>query len=236
VGGAFGFLDSSSEMNASAGSLDTRGYTLSAFATYYVTNQFNVDAIVSYGWNEYDTRRRIVFTGVDTTNKGDTNGTQFGLSVNGGYNFNFGPFTVGPHLRIDYTRIEIDSYTERGDDVASLLRIRSQTVTSLTTALGAQASYAISTPWGVVSPNVRVEWEHQFENSSRQILASFVADPLQTPFGVPTEEPDRDYFNLGAGLAMTFKNGVSTFIFYETVVGQAHVTTHQFTAGLRLEF
>ncbi|HEY3066883.1 MAG TPA: autotransporter domain-containing protein [Methylomirabilota bacterium] len=236
VGAALGYLDSASELDAGAGSLDTRGFTLSAFGTYYVTDRFYLDGIVSFGWNEYDTRRRIVFTGVDTTTKGDTSGTQFGFSVNGGYNFNFGAFTVGPHLRLDYVRIEIDSYTERGDDVASLLKIRSQSVTSLTTALGMQAAYAISTPWGIVSPNLRLEWEHQFENSRRQILASFVADPLQTPFGVPTDDPDRDYFNLGAGVAMTFKKGVSSFLFYETVLGQTHTTVHQFTAGLRLEF
>jgi outer membrane autotransporter protein len=105
----------------------------------------------------------------------------------------------------------------------------------VTTALGGQAAYAISTTWGVLSPLVRFEWEHEYKANSRTVTASVLADPA-TAVAVQTSSPDRDYFNLGTGLSATFKGGVSAFFYYEAVVGRANFTNHGFTGGVRLEF
>jgi outer membrane autotransporter protein len=117
------------------------------------------------------------------------------------------------------------------------LKVRGQDVDSLTTALGGQVSYAISTALGVLLPQLRVEWEHEFLNDSRTIRATFVEDPTdaQREIQVRTDAPDRDYCNLGAGLSMTFRGGTSAFAYYETVLGLADVTIHNFTLGVRVE-
>ena len=80
------------------------------------------------------------------------------------------------------------------------------------------------------------EWEHEYLNNSRIISGSLVVDPAQTVLGVPTNTPDRNYFNLGAGITATFQRGISAFFFYETVLGRSDFTAHSFNAGIRFEF
>jgi hypothetical protein len=53
---------------------------------------------------------------------------------------------------------------------------------------------------------------------------------------VPTNNPDRNYFNLGAGLSATFTRGVSAFVYWETVLGRQNFTANSFTGGIRFEF
>jgi hypothetical protein len=48
----------------------------------------------------------------------------------------------------------------------------------------------------VLSPNLKLEWEHQFKDNSRQLTGSLVVDPQQQTFAVATDDPDRNYFNL----------------------------------------
>lgn len=235
LGAAFGYLNTKTDFDAGAGNMHTNGYSLSAYGSYYLTDKFYLDGIATYGWNGYDTTRNITVSDISESAKASPDGTQFALSVNGGYNFNFGAVTVGPSLRANYIRVHIDSFTERGADLFNL-SVNSQTVESVTTALGGQVSYAISTPWGVVLPLARFEWEHEYKGGSRLITGSLVADPLRTQFSVPTNNPDRDYFNLGAGISATLKAGASAFVYYETVLGRDRIANHSFTGGVRFEF
>ena len=232
LGTAFGYLNTQAEINASAGHVATNGYSLSAFGTYYIANTMHVDAITTYGWNAYDIERNI--QGINETARAHPAGNQFAISVGSGYDFNFGPLTAGPILRVNYLDAHVNGYQERGA-ATSDLKVNSQNPESVTTDLGAQVSYAISVPWGVLSPMARFEWEHEYKNDSRLITSRFVTNP-GTVLVAPTNDPDRDYFNLGAGLTATFKRGTTAFFYYEAVLGRDNYTNHSFTAGVRFEF
>jgi len=152
---------------------------------------------------------------------------------------------------LDFTRADIDGYSENipgaCDPVNNVentagcglaLRFKSQDVTSLTTALGGQASYAWSTSIGVIQPQVLFGWIHEYENDSRTISAFFVEDPdpsSASEIRLGTDEPDRNYFELGLGLSGTFPNGISAFIYYETLLALRDVETHSFVVGIRGE-
>lgn len=66
--------------------------------------------------------------------------------------------------------------------------------------------------------------------------AEFLNDPTRTTFGVRTDEPDRNYFNLGFGAFSQFAQGRSAFLFGETMLGRAHTALWSITAGVRLTF
>ncbi len=233
LGTAFGYLSTASDFDASAGDFSARGFSASAFGTYYIGNQLYVDMVATYGWNDYDTTRTTVLPGVAA--KGETDGTQFALSVGGGYNFNFGGLTVGPLARVDYIKVDIDGFRETGAGIFDL-DVAGQSATSVTTALGGRMSYAISMAWGVLLPSIHAEWQHEFEGDSRLVTGSLVADPLHTIFAVQTTKHSRDYANVGAALSATFAAGTSAFISYDAVVGRDDFTSHGFTAGVRVEF
>ena len=233
MGAAFGYVNAQTELDASAGHFTTNGYSFSSYATYYPTDKIYLDGIVTYGWNNYQTKRNI--PGVDATAKGKPNGTQFAVSAGGGYNWNVGALTVGPTARVNYIWSYIDNFKESGAGIFDL-QVASQTIQSLTTDFGAQATYAFSFSWGVLQPQVNFEWEHQYTGNSYLITGNVLADPLSTTFGTPTNNPDRNYFNLGAGVTMTFKRNLSGFFAYKAVVGQNLVTNNSFSVGIRYQF
>jgi outer membrane lipase/esterase len=239
LGAAFGYVNTQSELDASAGHFTTNGYSFSGYGTYYASEKIYLDGIVTYGWNNYKTTRNIsasdTGTGVGATAKGSSGGTQFAVSAGGGYNFSFGALTAGPTARVNYIWSYIDNFKESGAGIFDL-QVSSQTIQSLTTDFGGQVTYAISFSWGVLQPLVNFEWERQYLGSSYLLTGSLLADPLGTTFGTPTNNPDRNYFNLGAGFTVTLKRNVSGFFSYKAVVGQNLVTNSAFNVGLRYQF
>jgi outer membrane autotransporter protein len=193
-----------------------------------------------------DTVRHVVYSlhdkgeDVNQAFKSDPDGTELSTSIGGGYTWNHGGLTLNPYLRTEKIEVDIDRYREHPDRLSDgfglALVIEDQDVHSVTTALGAQVSYAISTQWGIFQPHVSAEWLHEYSNDSRDITARFVSDPTRTAFGVPTERPDRDYVNLGLGMSTVFTKGKNAFISYEPVVGLDDVTSHRITGGVRFEF
>jgi len=230
LGLAVGYLRTKMGLEFSAGDSRVDGYSVTAYGNYFILPKLYLDGIATFGWNNYDIER----TDVNATAKADTDGTQFAFSMGTGYNFNAGPFTFGPTARVNYTRVHIDGYRERGADPLNVTIAR-QTIESVTSDVGGQASYAISLNWGVLTPLVRFDWEHEYKNNSRVVTSALVADPT---FGgsARTNNPDRDYFNLGAGLSATMKAGVSAFLYFEETRGRAHFTNHSFSGGVRVEF
>jgi outer membrane autotransporter protein len=150
--------------------------------------------------------------------------------------------TLGPIARLNYSRADLDGYQENIDstDAGSglALSVEGQKITSFSTVLGGQVSYAISLPWGVVLPQLRLEWEHEFENDSRTIRANFLEDPTPddtSQIQLLTDAPDRDFFNIAAGVSAVLRRGLSAFVQYQTVIGLADVKSHHVALGLRIE-
>lgn len=228
LGAAFGYLNTRTEIAASAGDIVTNGYSLSGFGNYYIGDLY-VDGIFTAGWNTYDIERNI--PGLNETAHASPDGHQFALSVGSGYSLSRGALSGGPFAKVNYLRVHIDAYRERGT-TASDLQVDRQTIESLTTDLGAQMSYAIGTPWAVLSPMAQFAWEHEFKNDRRTITGFVTSNPA-TALSITTNKPDRDYFNLGTGVTSTFKHGITAFFYYEAVVGRDDFTKHSFTGGVR---
>ncbi len=235
VGGALGYVSNETDFDASRGDMAVKGYTLALYSTYYHNQASYFDAIVSYGWNEFDASRQVSFLTFDEKASGDTEGTEISVSLGGGYDFNRNGFAFGPYGRINYVSADVDGYTENTSTGLELV-YDDQSVDSMTTLLGGQLSYAISTSRGVFTPQLRFEWAHEFKDDSRFIKARFLYDPTETSFRLSTDDPDRDYFNLGAGVSATFGAGKSGYIYYEALLGQEDVKQHSLAVGFRLEF
>ncbi len=250
LGAAFGYANTDVDLDASGGNLDSDVFSGSIYGTYYMAKRFYIDGIGSIGWNGFDLNRNVRYsiqtndgsgrTNVDQTMKAEPDGSQYSFSVGTGYESNYHAFAFGPYVRVNYTNANIDGYREIASNpsapgVGLRLEVEDQDVKSLITVLGGQASYAISTQWAVLLPQVRFEWNHEFEDNSRLITARFVEDAGAVPINTPTDDPDRDFFNLGLGVSSVFAHGISAFINYETSLALKHVTSHNITGGVRLE-
>jgi outer membrane autotransporter protein len=234
AGLAFGVANTDVDIKNSGGDSEIDSYSLSSYATYYL-NDFYVDAIASFAWNDYDNTRRIFYPSVTRNAKSDTDGRQYAFGVGVGYDVILSNWQVSPLARLQYVNADLDEFEET-NGFGLDLTIGDQRIESLLSTLGATASYAVSTPAGIFSPQLRVEWQHEFQNDSRDVKAIYTNDPNQIPWRIPTDDPDRDYFTFGVGVAGTFKNGVSAFVDYQTILGLEETTAHLVNVGVRMEF
>ena len=246
AGLAASYSRTTTDFEAGLGDADTQRYGLSLYATNY-WGALYVDLLAGFAWNVYDMTRRISYgagpgagagaagVAVDLTALGDTDGPQYTVNVGTGYEFRAAGFSVTPFLRLEFTGLHIDGYTESGASGLDLT-VKSQDVFSLQQALGGQLARPFSTPIAVLVPSVRAEWRHEFLDSKRRITAKYANDPFNIFFSIPTDGPDRDFFALAAGLSAQFPQGIAAFFNYDTVLGLRDVTSHNFTGGVRVEF
>jgi outer membrane autotransporter protein len=242
AGGAVGYSRYDSDYNDAAGNLEMDAWSLSAYGTYYQGDNLYADGLIQVGSNRYDTRRRInAVGGAEQYGLGDTDGIEYAFNISAGYEYRRDAWTLTPYGRFSYTRAEIDAYTEEASNptatgFGSVLRIEDQDLKSMVLVVGGNFSYSISTANAVLMPQLRFEWEHEFEDDARFINARFVNDPTRSEFAVETDGADKNYFNLGVGLSAVFSQGRTGYLFYETRLDQDDVTLHRINAGLRIEF
>jgi outer membrane autotransporter protein len=217
-------------------SLDSVGALF--YGSYFPSDQSFIDAVVGGAAKSYELNRqftRLVPGGpAITPSKGDTDGFEFTSSLAGGYDFTFDALTIGPRAGLYYKRTEFNSFSEKGGVLA--LRYEDEVEDSLTTRIGGQATYAISTSFGVIVPQVTAEYVHEFLNGQQAIHAQSVLDP--TPAGAVsylTNPPDRNYAEIGAGVVFVLPNGVSPYINYQAEIANQFDQIQTVTVGVRLE-
>jgi len=234
LGVALSYTHARANIDLDLGDVTSNSGGISLYGTYYVQNFF-LDSHVGFEWNEYTTTRRIVYSVFDRTATGKPSGQQYTANLGTGYDFRLGATTLTPYFRGEYVHIDIDSFTETGAAGLNLF-IDSQRTNSFQTALGARVAHSFSTPFGVIGPYLSLEWRHEFLNDSESITARYAVDPFNTFFVIPTDNPDRDYLALAAGVSAVFARGISGFFNYETALALRNVSHHAIVAGLRFEF
>lgn len=226
------------------GSSNTRGHSVALYAAYRPSAYSYIDATLLAGRNKYATVRRFDFEISDIldTTSGATRGRQQGLSLGAGWSVARERMTFGPYARVDYARIDVDAFTEEGGEdlgngISNNLRVEAQRFSSLSSKLGVHASSAVSTGWGVLVPYAFVEWVHQFrQDRTAQLVASRRDIDSPARMVINTTPVDRNYGNLGLGLAAHLGIGRSAALYYQSEVGRAGQRANQLAAELRLEF
>ncbi len=254
LGLALSYANTKSSIDNNGGDVDLDGFGGSLYGTYYL-GDFYLDFLAGVAGKQYDTVRNVSYsvaaktagtTVVDQVFAGDSNATDVNFGLGTGYNLSFGGLAVTPFAHLAYIKSTIDDYTEsqqgqNGNAGFGLaLRVDDQEVKSLTSNLGVQLAHVINTSRGVLTPYVRVDWEHEYQNDARNITAHFANvgrnyDALNV-ITIPTDNPDRDFINFSAGLSTVFPGGLQCFVDYSTVLGYEDISLHRFVVGLRMEF
>ncbi len=212
------------------------------YASFAPTEHTFADIMLEYAQQWRDRQRFTSFNDTATTVSAnglvgsDYESHRFGANALIGYDHNIGPFTVGPRFRFRYSDLNVNSYTETGSTGLEM-RFLDDRITSLQTAVGVQASAAFSSGFGVIVPQVTADWTHEFQNNQRQMSAQFAQDGRSVPttFQFLSDKPDRDFFHVGAGIAMILPNGIQPFINFEALIGNSLFNNYVGTIGIRLE-
>jgi len=125
-------------------------------------------------------------------------------------------------------------------------------VKSSTSDININLSKAFSTSWGVLIPQLRLSWVHEFENGDRVLRGRFLADTssfdfqhsgLQfipgsgsTIFDVPLENLDSDYGNILFGLNALLPNQFSLNASLNKTLGFGSIDHTYFILSARKDF
>jgi len=164
---------------------------------------------------------------------GGTGGAEYSTFVSGGYDFHCGHLTVGPIAALQYTYVNINSFSEKGS--LAPLDIHSQSAESLRTDFGLRAYY----PWQIgkilVEPSLRATWEHEYKYSDLPITAGFagIPGPSDTFYG-PSEGHDSAI--LSAGVSVQWTPMIATYLNYDGQLGRSRYDSNAVTGGVRMSF
>jgi len=239
AGGAMGFARSDVDISNNAGDMAVDGINFAGYATYYISQKTYIDGIVSYNRHRYDSTRNIRFVlnnnAVDAQAKSKPDGRLLALSMGAGHEFYVKQgWLASAEGRLDYASSTIGAYDETGAGGLNL-SLEEQQSDSLVSSLGLQTSYAHSTRWGVLVPQLNMGWQHQFKGDAIRIKGQFINDRFGTTFQFKTDNPDRDYFGLGLGLSAVLPNGNMVFIQVATTLGRDKYEDYYLSAGARFE-
>jgi outer membrane autotransporter protein len=229
---------------ANAGGSDVTEIDITAYGSMALADRLTLEGSLGVGFSDQDFRRNGSYQEsnrtlqqVDIRATGSADGRRYAGSLGLAYDVDAGPVSFGPYARLRWNRASVDGYTEADAANTGLaLRISKSRATSLVSVLGARASYAISLPWGVVVPQARAEWEHEFKDDPRTITTSLALAPNGGVFQVRTDTPDRNAWNLGAGVLVILPNGWMPYLDFEVLDGYSDLRRERISAGLRVEF
>jgi outer membrane autotransporter protein len=247
AGASFGYTHANTDFDTSAvsaagQSLDSDLFQGTLYATYSLTNSLYLNGSVLFGGGSSDSRRRIVIPSstsvpaVDRIATGSFGVADQSASLGGGYVIPLGALTITPTARFQYLHVSSDGFTESGASGLDL-RYGGSAHNVYLSYIGGQAQYAMQTRFGILYPSARFDWVHQYNSGNAAVSVAYSNDPLLlSNFVFPANRPDRDYFDVGVGLALQLTPNQSAFVNYDAIVGLRNTSYNSIVAGLRVTF
>ena len=192
----------------------------------------------SFGWNEYSDRRHIVFPGVDSTANAEYSGQDYTTFVNTGYHFSAPmKFTITPFASLQYSRVNIDSYTDKGAGDADL-HVKPQGYDFLESGLGAKVERDFTFHRLTLVPEMHLEWLHELSNPALKQTADYTVGSAS--FTTPGLKTSPDTFHAGTSLAllscMCSKTKLSLEVGYDYYLRHDGYSANQATARVTGRF
>jgi len=247
----------------SGGNVEVEGTTGSLFGAWY-PGGFYLDGILSFGDLDTDVSRQVVYDsnnpdpvncecpGENRTLTGDTGGDFIAAGLTVGYDVTRGNWDIASTLSVSYRDIDIDGYDESDSDPAGglALRFAPHTIESLRSILGFAFTRNISRGFGVLSPQLRVEWHHEFEDDPLTLDAKYIVEDeimggappndftagCISCFRFSTDAIDTDFALVGVGVSAVFTRRLQVYGAYDALLGLENLTSNTFSLGIRGQF
>jgi uncharacterized protein YhjY with autotransporter beta-barrel domain len=242
-GGALSYGDTDLDFKAGGGTMQVRTFGGSLYGLWTVDEHIQVSALVGYTHVRNTSDRYISYVESATTTinrvaHSRVTGHQWEGTVTVSYAMTGADgWSFGPSLALSGQKLNLHAFDETGANGLNL-SFPKQDTDSLQIILGFDASKAISTSAGVITPYARAQGIYETRDNSRTVQVRYTADTTGFFPGIrlTTRAPDRSRFLLGGGLAGQFTNGWSAFADIETIVGLREVSGYNATLGVRKEF
>lgn len=245
--------DFSDGLLVSGGDVEVKGVSGSLFASWF-GNHWSLSGIGTYGSLSSDVSRVAQYAsensscalgcGTDRVLTGSPDGDYVALGITLGYQISAGGWDIVPSLGAVYRDVNIDGYTELDSMNGGLaLQYGDQEIKSTRSIVTVSFSRPISRSFGVLVPNLQLEWHHEFEDDVRALQAKYAADTTSATcagavscFTFLTDQPESDFGVASLGLSAVFARRVQAYFIYEALLGVQNLTSNSIAIGLRGQF
>lgn len=172
-----------------------------------------------------------LFTG---TPQADYSPTKIGLSANVDYDMSFDAWSFLPQAGLEWVASDFGTYNER-DSSGLHLTFHDDRVESLQSKIGFILSRPFNLESSVFLPQFSIDWRHEFESDSRNVIVSFVEDLNSTKFSYQANEIDANFFDLNIGGVLVMQHGLQGFVNVQTLLANDVYDSMIFSAGIRKE-
>jgi outer membrane autotransporter protein len=237
VGGVFTFTNAGlhDQGDRTGDSTGLNAYGLLGYGTYLGSRAY-ADVVAGVMFDRFDTRRVVDFTGVSGAADGSHNGVQYVARADGGIPFNFGvpktPTTLAPVWGLTVSHLDQSGYTETGDREIAL-NVRSEASTSVKGEAGFKLEHSFETSLGMVVPELRAVYRHEFDNSLQFQTSSFAADETNSVFGTQSMQPNVNSMVYSVGGTLLGDRDVAVTVKYEVETANGFLNQ---TGSLRIRW
>jgi len=220
---------------SNGGAMNVNTVNFGVYATYEDPSGFYVNAIVNGGYSGYQVKRSIEFPGVNRNANSDPTGGLFSTTLDLGYDWKLGDFTITPTVAGQFTYVGVAPFEETGAGALDL-DVSNQSAYSLRSSLGARIAYTwkLSETISII-PSVSMLWQHEFMQNSRNIGASLDGGAGPS-FEYSTTVPGRDSVYGGAGITIQVSDRWNFNANYNADFGRPDFISNMISGGLNFSF
>lgn len=216
-------------------SIDWRSKLLALFANYQTTKAY-LNTIFSLGTVQFNNIHRKFYVGPRLTDaQANADGNLYGAHIGSGYHLLAQQnFTTGPFLTLDYVRVTVDGYTERGAGAANI-GFATQKRNFLTSGLGWEAT--LKQQIGQVATVARIfaAGNRQWLNGDRNI-GFHVASIAGSHASLPVEGNTANYLSTGLNVGAQLSQRIGLSLGYEFDKGNHNLQQHNVMLNLQYQF
>ncbi len=220
---------------ANGGTMNINTVNFGLYAAYEHASGFYANLIVNGGYSAYQVKRPIQFSTINRAANSDPSGGLLSTTLDLGYDWKVGGFTITPTMAGQFTYVGIAPFTETGADSLDL-RVNNQNAYSMRTSLGARVAYTFNISERVAFiPQVSMLWQHEFMQNARNIGA--VLDGGAGPsFEYATATPGRDAVYGGVGFTLRVGETLGFNANYNIDFGRQDFFSNMVSGGLNFSF
>jgi uncharacterized protein with beta-barrel porin domain len=189
-----------------------------------------IDGLVGYGDLSFGTRRFDLFSGAALAGS-RTGQSLFGtLSVS--TKIGFGSLHLSPYLRGEVISSSFNPYREYGNEDWAL-RFGKTATTQASAILGLRGSMPIPTSFGLLTPTIRLEYQHRLDDTFKQGL-SYASGETEL-YAVQVDRRSRSHLSGTVGLRAALDETMSVDIEYGSTADLSRIQSQSVRArfGLR---
>jgi uncharacterized protein YhjY with autotransporter beta-barrel domain len=235
----------------SGGDIEVEGTSGSIFGAWF-GEKFYVDGLVTVGSLDNSMSRALVYSSTDSCippvscppqNRvlpSEADGDYLAAGASFGYEAVRGNWDITTSLSVAFRDIEIDGFDETDSSGGGMaLRYTEQAIESLRSILSIAFTGNFSRSFGILSPQFRAEWHHEFEDEPIMIGARYVIDDEVNSSDCfscvmwRSDAVDTDFGVLGVGVSAVFSRRIQLFAMYDALVGVHNFKFNSFSVGMR---